>query len=206
MLLPQTDGPFHVMGYPLPEDPYNPLWDPTLGADTTRVFANWVSGYFQHGETADTIERRVPLETPPPTLSTLTDEERDSALYPGPGNPGGSDDLLLLAGIKSDFFIELKDKALYPPAEKSSAPESEDEEETTDAWRDVEVRYLWCDRSVWEMTWTSWKLREELRQAKEAKRSMRPLKVVRLRGANHFVSSGARNLNSCIAKIADMAG
>ena len=65
------------MGYAPPEDPYNPLFDPALGADAPRAFASWVSGYFQHGDTADAIERRVPLADPPPTLSILTDEERE---------------------------------------------------------------------------------------------------------------------------------
>ena len=187
MSVHREDGPFHALGYPPPEDPYNPLWDPALGTDGSHVFVNWVSGYFQHGETADEIERRTPLKSPPPTLSTLTDEERASALYPGPGSPGQSDDLLLASGMQSGVFTELKIKALYlHPGKAEEADEAD--REVVNAWRDVEVRYIWCDRSVWEMTWTSWKMREEIQEAKASKKPMRNLQIVRLTGSNHFVS------------------
>ena len=190
-LICPKDGPFHVMGYPPPEDPYNPLFDTALGADTTYMFVNWVSGYFQHGETADEIERRIPLKTPPPTLSTLTDEERASALYPDPGLPGKSDDLLLVGCIRSGLFTELRKKALCltPETADKEAEEKEGAERVgTDAWRDVEVRYVWCDRSVWEMTWTSWKIREEMQAAKEGGTPTRNVHILRLPGSNHFVS------------------
>ena len=180
------DGPMHTMGYSPPEDPYNPLWDPAVADDRPRAFANWVSGYFQHGDTADAIERRVALANPPPTLSTLTEEELASVMYPGPGNPGGSDDMLMGGGIQSGMFKQLKDKAFY--LQPGAKAETLEEDPVTDAWRDVEVRYVWCERSVWEMTWSAWKIREELQEAKESGKKMRNLKVLRLPGANHFVS------------------
>ncbi|KAH9933984.1 uncharacterized protein BXZ73DRAFT_100822 [Epithele typhae] len=181
------DGPYHSMGYPPPSDPYNPLWDASLGSDATRAFAMWVSGYFQHGDSADAIERRTPLANPAPTLSTLTDEERESALYPGPGEPSGSDGLLLAGGIQSGLYEQLKNAALYLPEEIASPLGEDGDEMVTSAWSDVEVRYIWCERSVWEMTWTSWKMREEMREAQAQGKNMRNLKILRLLDANHFV-------------------
>ncbi|KAI0702380.1 alpha/beta-hydrolase [Cerioporus squamosus] len=175
------DPPYHILGFPPPADPYNPLSDPAIKpADRTRAFANWVSGYYAHGATSDTLERRTPLASPPPTLSTLTDADRAAALYPAPGDPGGSDALLLVGGIQSGAFAALFERAI-------ALPTSQAESEVTDGWADVEVRNVWCDRSVWEMPWSVWHLRAKLESEKKAGKALRDVTLLRLRGANHFV-------------------
>ncbi|TFK94529.1 alpha/beta-hydrolase [Polyporus arcularius HHB13444] len=179
------DPPYHALGFPPPADPYNPLQDPAIDpAGRTRVFANWVSGYYVHGDTLDTLERRTPLTSPPPTLSTLTDADRAAALYPAPGDPGGSDALLLVGGIQSGLFAALFERALALPTAQA---DSDGEDQVTDAWANVEVRNVWCDRSVWEMPWSVWNLRAKLESEKKAGRALRDVTLLRLKGANHFV-------------------
>ncbi|KAM5540104.1 hypothetical protein V8D89_006244 [Ganoderma adspersum] len=185
------DSPYHVLGFAPPPEPhnYNPLFDPAIPpADQTRVFSNWVSGYFAHRtdtlalasasaeeklRAAATFEVRTNLAAPPPTLSTLSPDEVASALFPTPGDPGGSDSLLVAGGIASGVFVTLREAALAVP--------------TDEGWRAVEVRHVWCDRSVWETTWTTWNLRWRFAEAKENGEKLREVTSVRLEGANHFV-------------------
>ncbi|OSD03769.1 hypothetical protein PYCCODRAFT_1434156 [Trametes coccinea BRFM310] len=173
------DPPYHVLGYPLPENPYNPLFDPTIPPnERERAFTNWVSGYYVHGTTPDTLERKTPLRDPPPTLSTLTPEEISRTLSLGPGAPGGSDALLLHFGIKLGLFESLRKGALYLPAKES---------ESGDALRDVEVRYVSCERSVWEMPWGTMYLEKELDEARAEGLPLRNIRLVFVKDANHFV-------------------
>ncbi|TBU37177.1 Alpha/Beta hydrolase protein [Dichomitus squalens] len=184
------DPPYHVLGFPPPPDPYNPLFDSSIApADRARAFAHWVSGYFVHHTdaldstsaspsererpAAAALERRAYLPSPPPTLSTLTPDEVARALYPSPGAPGGSDALLLAGGMRSGTFATLRDEALAVPADEGL--------------RAVEVRHVWCDRSVWETTWTSWNLRWMFEEARQKSERLREVTWVKLQGANHFV-------------------
>ncbi len=198
-----ADPPYHALGFPPPADPYNPLQDPALDpADRTRVFANWVSGYYVHGDTLNTLERRRPLTSPPPTLFTLTDADRAAALYPAPGDPGGSDALLLVGGIQSGLFAALFERALALPTAQA---EDNDEDQFTDGWANVEVRNVWCDRSVWEMPWSVWNLRAKLESEKEAGRALRDVTLLRLKGANHFVSPMACLQFACSLMLTRLA-
>ncbi|KAH9937793.1 uncharacterized protein BXZ73DRAFT_89228 [Epithele typhae] len=169
------DGPYHVLGYQPPgTNIYNPLWDPDA---TVEDFAFWVSGYYRHGDTEGTLEGRTPLKSPAPTLMTLTDEERASTLFPSPSDPDGSDQMLLVGGRASGVFSDLRKAAFaLPPTGKNGAVR-----------KDVEIRCVWCDASIWEMVWARWKMEEELQAAKETRISMREVESVRLAGCNHFV-------------------
>ena len=143
----------------------------------------------------------TPLYSPPPTLSTLTDEDRASALYTAPGDPGGSDFVLVRRGHQTGVFDALRKQALFhspaqhrtiAPAGNGSAPvaanDDSEEEAVTDAWRAVEVRYVWCDRSIWEIIWGVLSMRGELADAKKAGKAIRHITFLRLERANHFVS------------------
>ncbi|KAI0738065.1 hypothetical protein C8Q80DRAFT_1114191, partial [Daedaleopsis nitida] len=59
-------------------------------------------------------------------------------------------------------------------------------EEDGDDWPDVEVRYLWCDRSIWEMPLAAFRLSRDLEEAKSQGKRVRIVNFVRFRGANHF--------------------
>ncbi|KAH9933983.1 uncharacterized protein BXZ73DRAFT_100821 [Epithele typhae] len=169
------DGSYPILGYPSPDSPdnYNPTLDPAffdLSTDPT-VALRWVSGYFAHGDTEATLQKRVPLDTPTPTLLTLTPEETASALCVTPGLPGGSDQLLFNTGVDCGLFTALREAALATPSDARG-------------WPAVEVRYVWCEASVWEMVWCAWSIRKEM---EEKVAGMREVRILRLPKANHFV-------------------
>ncbi|KAI0821753.1 hypothetical protein BC628DRAFT_1412722 [Trametes gibbosa] len=169
---------YRLLGYPPPATGgYHPLFDPELLPENRdQEFSDWVSGYYDHGDTFETLEQKTPLRSPPPTISTLTSEEVAEALYLPPGSPGGSDDALLKSGIRLDMFKKLKERALY----------LRDGPLLDDAWPNVEVRYVSCGRSVWELAWCTWALRHELQVAKQEGLPMRKVGMAHIREANHF--------------------
>lgn len=175
-----ADPPYHALGYAPPLDFYNPLQDLSLAPEErARVFAGWVSGYYTHGESPSELEYRTAAAEPRPTMLTMSPEFVRSALCRGPGEPGGSDACLLHEGIHHGLFASTRLDALYP---------TNFADEETVEWRDIELRYLWCDRSVWEMPWCAWSLSAEVEQAKSDGKHMRGIHIVRVRGVNHFVS------------------
>ena len=182
-----TDSPYHSLGYPpLNGDMLgNPLFEPSLSLDEkTRVFADWVSGYYKHPGAVDDLERRSPQNDPPPTISTMTPEELASALYPSPGDPatGGSDSVLILAGISSGVWSVIRERALRRPLSEGNVTA------ISRSWGDVELCYLWCDATIWETVWGAHCMKREVREAREAERKLRKVTFVQIKDANHFVS------------------
>lgn len=172
------------------------------------TFTAWVSGFFDHGDLfgAPRLELRTPLADPPPTLTTFTDEERENSVCRPPSDRGGSDAILIVAGNTSGAFAALREAALYLPQEAGGV-EGEDEDENlgvTDAWPVVEVRYVWGDRSIWEVVHGVASLRDEMATVREQNhgldgKDVRDVTYVRLRGSNHFV----RLRSSCFPASTD---
>ncbi|KAI0334193.1 hypothetical protein GY45DRAFT_1318644 [Cubamyces sp. BRFM 1775] len=174
------DPPHHSLGYPVPDDPYNPLFDESIPVeDRGSAFATWVSGYYIHGDSPDKLERRTPLRDPPSTLSTFTPEEVQQMLCSPPGAPGGSDMVVMNIGIKVGLYDALRKEALYLPAGGPA--------ESGNIWEDVEVRYVSCEHSVWEMPWGTMSLQRELEAARTQSLPMRNVRLVFVKGTNHFV-------------------
>ncbi|KAI0668266.1 hypothetical protein C8Q78DRAFT_980478 [Trametes maxima] len=183
------DPAYHTIGLPPPDAPgYHPLFDPEIPPeDRGRAFSNWVSGYYNHGDTFETLQKKTPLQDPPPTLSVLTPEEVARTQCLPPGAPGGSDALLLEIGLKVGVFAALKDSALYLPGRNQDSKRG-------DAWPNVEVRHVSCERSVWELPVGTWALKKELETAKQNGKPLRIVKMVLIRGANHFAPWDAPEL------------
>ncbi|KAL5496029.1 hypothetical protein ACEPAH_3122 [Sanghuangporus vaninii] len=175
------DPPYHALGYPPPAKFYNPLSEPSLAAgEGVKLFPSWVSGYYLHGNSSAELEHRIALPEPRPTIETMSKEDIEAALFPPPANPGGSDQILMDTGIRCGLYAALRKAALFPPASSlsSSKPELD--------WASVTLRYVWCDRSVWEMPWGTWALQSELENAKNVGIHSRKVQFVKLDGANHF--------------------
>lgn len=128
------------------------------------------------------LEFRTPQENPPPTLSTLSHEDASRVLSLQPILPGGSDQLLLDSGIRTGLFASLRDLALFSPAQ-ASAPTNSAED-----WSKIKLRYIWCEKSVWEMPWGVKNLQQDIENARKSGRTTREVEIVQLPAANHFVS------------------
>jgi len=168
------DPPYLCLGFPQPPEAYNPLQDPDIPLEQRpRHFSMWVSGYYQHGDLISGLEYRTPLSDPPPTLSTMTREVIESLACPAPTAPNGPDMLMFTSNMARGTVRDLRLSALYPSEDSSG-------------WSEVEWRYVWCDRSVWEMPWAVAGIQNDLAQVEGGSKHARKLTIVRWRGANHF--------------------
>lgn len=176
-----TDPPCHSLGYPLPEEKYHPLEDDTIPPETRALaFSRWVSGYYTHGDSPSTLQLRTPEEQPLPSIITMSPLDLQTNFFPEIAGPGGSDLLLLNATLAAGVNAAVRKQAFFLATEGGN-----------DDWGDIELRYLWCDRSVYEVPWGTWALRNEMEEAQSNSWRMRNIKIARLAGANHFVSRGS---------------
>ncbi len=139
------------------------------------TFSVWVSGYFSHGDTPDTYERRKSLEHPPPTASTLRPDDLAACVYAPPGDAGGSDFNLMFSALSSGLFSILRTRALRLCGDGENQ------------WRDVELRWVWGGRSFWQTVYGIWMLRAELEEAKERSELLRNIRIVTIEKGSHFV-------------------
>lgn len=185
----QLDASYVCSGYSgvkIPDELYHPLHDPKLTpAEKVEHFGLWVASYYAHGDVwtlgAAALESRKALQDPPPTIKTLTPEEVAESVHSGPGETGGTEHLLTHTSITHGTYSSLQKRAFH----LSEAADGDD-------WRHVEVRWLWCDRSIWEMPLVAYTVARELEEAKKQGETVRNVKFVRFHGANHFVSDTNR--------------
>ncbi|TBU24586.1 hypothetical protein BD311DRAFT_701753 [Dichomitus squalens] len=170
-----------VIGFQTLPDAYFPLNDGTLPAEQyAQLMAKWITAYFPHGDSPEQYEYKTYLTSPPPTFTVMTEEERQSTKHDAPGDSkSGSDYLLMIAARQSGLFDTLRKNALRLPPPNASL--------VGDAWKDVEVRNLLCDRSLWFILWADANLRREVADERKAGIPLRPVTFTRVRGANHFV-------------------
>ena len=135
--------------------------------------------YYAHGDVRTSgvaaLESRTALESPPPTITTMTAEDIADSVHSAPGERGGTEQLLAQASIMHGTYASLHRRAFHLA-------------DSADDWSRVGVRWLWGDHSIWESPLVAWTLEGELEEARKDGRPVRKVQFVRLRGANHFVS------------------
>ena len=165
------------MGYPYPEGYYVPLNDTSIPPEElTKFFGLWITGYYAHGDTPETLSTRHALDEPTPTVTRMSPEDLAPSFHEPPTLLDGPDSVILQSDIANGVFSRLREAALFA---------SHNAEVT---WPKVEFRYVWCDHSAWVMPWGAWTFRAEMEQARKDGKHIRTHSVVRLRGANHCVS------------------
>ncbi|KAI0675558.1 hypothetical protein C8Q78DRAFT_1074570 [Trametes maxima] len=177
-----SDPPACLLRYSLPEDdPYNPFFDTSLTYEERgSVFTNWVTSYFAHEDIPHKLERRATIKS---TLSGMTDSDFAATVHIPPGVPGGSD-WTLLHGCVSLGVCETLRKGALSLSEGGNKPDGA--ATIGDEWRDVEVRYVWGDHSIWEVPYGAHALRQEAANTKRDGRGIRRTTTLCIRGANHF--------------------
>ncbi|RPD55330.1 hypothetical protein L226DRAFT_591598 [Lentinus tigrinus ALCF2SS1-7] len=175
------DSSYICHGYNRPKELYHPLHDPELEpSKVMEQFGIWVSAYFAHGDVGDSglaaLASHHYLDSPSPTITRMTAEEIAESTYSAPGEEGGSELGIAMASIAHGTYASLRKGAFHL---QDLVPGADD-------WRDVEIRYLWCDASIWEMPLAYVTLKTELEEAKKAGKATRNVAWVRFRGANHF--------------------
>ena len=170
------DGPSFLFGFPPPVDDHEPILRPGQLEENPEAVSERLGGYFSHGDTLDTLARGAPDREPAPTLRTMTAEERARTVYQAPGYVDGSDQLLIMAGHRARMFAKLWEDAVALP------------EDACKLQKEVEVRWVWCDRSIWKAIHAAWWVEAQVAEARAKGRRMKNVTTVRIRGANHFVS------------------
>ena len=141
-----------------------------------KIFPLWITSYYSHGDTLETLSLRDALDEPSPTVARMSPEDLASTFHEPPTLLDGTDTMILQSGVNRGVFSRLRKAALFAPQNAEVA------------WPNVEFRYVWCDRSVWLMPWGVWSFRAEVEQAMKDGKRIRTHSVVRMRGANHCVS------------------
>ena len=165
-----------MFNYPRIKDAFEPFLDPAHAQEKGTNLLDWISGYFDHGDTVETLEQLHPMDDPAPTLRNVAPEELPNIVCFAPASPDGTDQMLVVGAHRSGFFGELWKQAFEIP------------EGAKDEWRDLEFRLVWCDRSMYVCVHGAWGLQAEVGEAREKGRSVRDVKFTRIRGGNHFVS------------------
>jgi hypothetical protein len=164
------------MGYPLPDGYSLPLNDPSISPEEAmRIFVLWITSYYAHGDTLETLSVHDALNEPSPTAARMSPRDVALVFHQPPTLHNGTDMLILRSGILRGVFSRLREAALF-------ARQNADV-----AWPNVEFRHVWCDHSVWMMPWGAWSFRAEMEQARKDGKRIRTHSVVRMRGANHCV-------------------
>lgn len=182
------DPPSTILGYPPPQNFYSPFTDPLLTpGEVPRIFPLWVSGHYAHGDNFVNLRcgYTEALCDPPPTAVKMDPSEAQRCIESSSMRPtGGSDAQVLVLGATLGAFARLKDAALYLEGVREQKP-------LLNNWDDVQIKYVWCDQSAWEMPWSAICLQDELKENSTnlgRGRLIRRIEMVRLRGANHLVS------------------
>jgi len=163
-------------------DLYDPVRDPTLApGEHGKVFLRWVSGYYAHGDTLETLAQRDTLPDPRPSIENMSPDDLVQNLYAEAAQPDHMDLILLQSSYKHGTWERIRVAALFP----SQATASDRE------WGEIEFRFIWCDRSAWLFIWGAWEFKADVaKNAKEGKGSekkqMRKTSTVCIRGGNHF--------------------
>ncbi|KAI9056344.1 hypothetical protein FKP32DRAFT_1599074 [Trametes sanguinea] len=129
-------------------DPYDPLWDSSLTYEERgRVFTNWITSYFAHGDTPGTFERHKRLKTPPSTrtIPMMSKDDFRSTVHVPPGalpRPSCTISTITTCSVASESGrAQSTTPTTVPRREAVKLANTV----VGDEWQDVEVRYVWCD-------------------------------------------------------------
>ncbi|KAM5540094.1 hypothetical protein V8D89_006234 [Ganoderma adspersum] len=180
-----------VLGYSAKEGMYQPALDVSLSEEQrAAAFDAWIGGYYAHGSTLDSLAQ-VPLVHPPSTISTLTPEEKAAMTHPFP-DVTGLDLQVTDLGVRTGLAVTLRERALHtsksPGRQEGESANSVGETgDGPDAWRDVELRMVWCEKSVMQVPYGMMLLGLELEEARKKGAWLRDVRIVRVKEGNHFV-------------------
>jgi pimeloyl-ACP methyl ester carboxylesterase len=160
---------------------YDPLKDPSVApGEHGKVFLTWVSGYYAHGDTLETLAQRDALLEPRPSIENMSPEDLTQNVYEEGAQPDHMDLLLVRSGYRQGTFERLHKAMLFPSQDTASDRE----------WGEIELRFVWCDRAVWLLVWSAWEFKAEIAEkAGDSEKRMRKCLMACIRGANHFVGN-----------------
>lgn len=112
----------------------------------------------------------------------------------------GLDLQVMELGVRTGLAATLRERALHttklPGRQEGENANSVGETETgdgPDAWRNVELRMVWCEKSVMQVPYGMVLLGLELEEARKKGAWLRDVRIVRVKEGNHFVCDSRRH-------------
>ncbi|KAH9916608.1 uncharacterized protein BXZ73DRAFT_105801 [Epithele typhae] len=177
------DGSLFCLGQPLPPSPPpQPMIDPAPMRPEERLarFDDWITSYFPHAHPATPESLRAataaPLAHPPRT-------DPDSARTrhtPVPHEAPPADQLLFRATAPHGTAGAMKERWLHRvPGQGAGGAD----------WRGLETWFVLCEKTYWEAVWGAHMMGREIAERREKGEEVREVRILTLKGANHFVST-----------------
>lgn len=164
---------------------YQPSLDLSLSLEQrTAVFDKWIGGYYAHGSTLDSLSE-TPLADPPSAIGALAPEEKAAMTYLCP-EVTDLDLKTMDVGTETGLIASLRERTLYLPGQRDGDA-ADGVGKAGNGWRSIEVRLVWCEKSVMEVSYGMMLLGLELKDARRKGAGLRNVSVVRVREGNHFV-------------------
>jgi hypothetical protein len=179
------DPPYAALGYPTPENSYNPLVDPDIPTEERQQrFVEWVSAYYVHSPFARNpttplrdlanglLEQRV---ANPLRKSTAAHFKVPAAIEVVSQRNG---DIFALGEHARQVFEAVRNRAIFGNLNETYGPP---------VLPKVDISYLWCTESVWEAVLAMRALQQEISSPPAYHYPVRSVKFIPLEGGNHFV-------------------
>lgn len=145
-----------------------------------RIFNEWVSGYYTHKSvTSRNLEdlQRVRLDGDSPTrtgtIASMTPQEIQETTY--------------AAAVLNS---EVAGRAAHPTIHAERIRRALFDDDLAKLWPRAGVDVVWCENSTWVVVDAMWEFQKAREKADEQGVKGRPLRIIMMPGANHFVSIG----------------
>ena len=161
----------------IPEDTKGNLEDSSLTPDERiSKFAHWVSAYYSH---PDFVSKDISKLQHVPDLS-----ERPGTTYK-----------MSLEEIKAVTSFETVHHSENPCRKARATTYAERvrralfDDKNARTWQALQVTLIWCENSIWVAMDAAWTVEKRRESATKAGITGRPLRIVMMPAANHFVSA-----------------
>ncbi|KAF8529854.1 Alpha/Beta hydrolase protein [Gautieria morchelliformis] len=179
------DPPHAALGYPTPENSYNPLLDPEIRVEERQPrFMAWVSSYFVHSPsvrdpatplrdlTNGLLEQRVMNPSKKSTAAHFTAPAAIEVVSQRNG------DMFALGEHARPVFEAVRTRAIFGNLNETYGPP---------VLPKVDISYIWCTDSVWEAVLAMRSLQQDIASPPDYHYPARSVRFIALEGGNHFI-------------------
>ncbi|EJD05405.1 uncharacterized protein FOMMEDRAFT_79656 [Fomitiporia mediterranea MF3/22] len=188
-------APHMFLGYPIPPGTYNPFYVPENPMRIAPLsFASWVSAYYKHpadSESGSTVTPDAFIQHEPEkhyrpcTTDTMSTDELSMTLD-------------LTPNARSErFYFDMSFPMLHNMLEKALLGAN------NSPLPNMKVYYIFGLEDIWLIHWAAVEFKKDLAKWEDERKDPRPIKVIPVAEANHFVScdTGIIGSLSCLLML-----
>ncbi|KDQ53365.1 hypothetical protein JAAARDRAFT_183320 [Jaapia argillacea MUCL 33604] len=167
------DPPHLTFGYDQPPEGYNPFIDPDYPTPEAifNNFRYWVSTYYDHSDPYSVSGLDFSKRGVRPSVDNMTEDETAVNFDPA-------------AAARTEFpmFFPMQ------PALNAQGQRALFNEELAKTYLpNVEIVFIWCDKANWYCSYGMIETKRQYKQNIAEGKELRPIRFIRINGANHFV-------------------